>query len=76
MKTWRGTLRRGLMGPGFWKLEADDGRSYQLVGKIPKKLEGERVKVKGESSGLMGLAALAGVIEVVEIRRSRGTLGD
>ena len=76
MKTWRGILRRGMMGPGFWKLEADDGRSYQLVGTIPSGLEGQRVKVKGNTEGLMGMAALAGVIEVVEIGRIRGTLGE
>ncbi len=76
MKTWKGTLRRGMMGPGFWKLEADDGRSYQLVGKIPSGLEGQRVKVKGNTEGLMGIAALAGVIEVDEIRRARSTLGE
>lgn len=76
MASWKGTLRRGLMGMGTWKLEADDGRSYQLVGRIPKGLGGQRVKVKGSSDGLMGIAVLDGVIQVDEIRPLQGTLGD
>ncbi len=75
-KKWKGTLRRGLVGPGFWKLDADDGRSYQLVGDVPASLEGQRVQIKGDSSGLLGIAALAGVIRVEQIKPLRGTLGD
>ncbi len=76
MRSWKGTLRRGLLGLGTWKLEADDGRSYQLAGKIPSSLEGQRVKVKGSSEGLMGIAVLDGVIQVQEVQPLRGTLGD
>lgn len=76
MKTWRGTLRRGMPGLGTWSLDADDGRRYQLVGRIPTTLEGRRVEVRGRSDGLMGIAVLDGVIEVEAIRRLGGTLGD
>jgi len=76
MRSWRGTLRRGLLGLGTWKLEADDGRKYQLAGEIPKSLEGQRVQVRGSSEGLMGIAVLDGVIQVDEIKPLRGTLGD
>ncbi len=76
MRSWRGTVRRGLMGMGTWKLEADDGRKYQLAGKIPKSLEGQRVQVRGSSDGLMGIAMLDGVIRVEEVKPLRGTLGD
>jgi hypothetical protein len=70
-KRWKGRLVKGMIGPGVWKLEADDGRSYQLVGSIPDALEGARVVVTGESEGLMGIAVLAGVIRVSEVRRDR-----
>ena len=76
MRSLKGTLRSGLLGMGTWKLEADDGRSYQLAGSIPRSLEGQRVQIKGHSDGLMGIAVLDGVIRVEEIRPLRGTLGD
>ncbi len=69
--SWKGRLVKGLLGPGVWKLEADDGRAYQLVGGVPNSLEGKRVVVEGESEGLMGIAVLAGVIRVERIREDR-----
>jgi len=63
-------LEKGAVGPGGWKLEADDGRAYQLVGAVPASLEGRRVVVTGAIDGLMGLAVLAGVIRVDEIREA------
>lgn len=67
-KRWKGRLVKGTIGPGGWRLEADDGRAYQLVGSIPDTLEGQRVVITGESEGLMGIAVLAGVIRVREIQ--------
>jgi hypothetical protein len=70
-KRWKGRLVKGLLGPVFWKLEADDGRAYQLTGSIPASLEGKRVVVEGQSEGLMGIAVLAGVIQVERIREDQ-----
>ncbi|MFH1468613.1 MAG: DUF5818 domain-containing protein [Pseudomonadota bacterium] len=71
-RQWQGRLEKGPLGPGIWKLEADDGRAYQLVGDIPARLEGKRVVVTGERDGLLGLAVLAGVIRVEQIREEGG----
>lgn len=62
---------RALLGLGGWKLEADDGRSYVLMGSIPASLEGKRVIVSGEPDGLLGDLAHLGVIRVEEIREDR-----
>jgi hypothetical protein len=67
-RTWKGRLRHGALGLGGWTLEADDGRSYILVGSVPSSLDGERVEVRG--------SRLAVVIRVEEIRPQRSTLGD
>jgi hypothetical protein len=51
---------------GVWALEADDGRTYELVGGDPKMLKnGARVQVEGEvRRDAMSLAMIGPVLSV------------
>ncbi len=67
--TWRGSLRRLDIGPGFWTLRCEDGRKYRLSGSIPDSLEGRRVVVEGRRSALgFDIAMIGPVIKVRRIR--------
>ncbi len=72
MSFWRGRLTRGIPGLGGWRLRGDDGKRYVLMGSIPDRLEGHRVKVRGELTGV----PLKRMIRVEEVKPLQGTLGD
>jgi len=66
--TWSGRLVRHDLGAGGWMLEGDDGRRYQLVGEVPEKMAGRRVRVEGRQTGVFGFAMAGDSIEVDAIR--------
>jgi hypothetical protein len=44
----KGTIRRSDLSGGHWTLEADDGETYQLVGKIDGCKDGIKAEVDGK----------------------------
>ena len=65
--TRTGTLRKRFFGGWVWVLEPDAGAPIQLEGRIPERLEDQRVEVHGRPlEGAMGLAMVG---EIWEVRR-------
>jgi hypothetical protein len=52
----KGKIVKADLGGGAWILEADDGKRYQLAGKVPKDLAGRRVDVDGKEVEAFGFA--------------------
>ena len=48
LNTYSGTIRFSPLEGGFWKLESQDGNTYQLVGALKSLKDGQRVIVEGE----------------------------
>ena len=65
--TLKGTLRRQFFGGEVWVLEADGGASWQLRGKVPRELDGQRVEVSGKKAAAGFSFAMVG--EVLEVER-------
>ena len=67
--SWRGSLRRTDLGPGFWTLRCEDGRSYRLSGSIPDSLEGRYVVIEGHrQAAVLDIAMIGAIICVRRIR--------
>jgi hypothetical protein len=52
----KGTIVKADIGSGAWLLEADDGKRYQLNGRVPANLAGRRVEVSGKPVEAFGFA--------------------
>jgi len=62
----KGTLERQFFGGEIWVLNTSDG-VYHLKGKIPGKLEGQRVKVKGAPAATDVSFSMVG--EIFDVKR-------
>ena len=52
-----GTVKRNDLAGGHWTIEAEDGTSYQLVGKIAGLRDGMKATVEGKvAKDVMGIA--------------------
>jgi len=71
---WTGTLVYADIGPGSYVLKTSDGREWPLLGEIPKRLCGRRVRVLGRAVSGMGIAMTGapGAIEVVAVDSVQG----
>ncbi len=65
-----GVLTRQFFGGPVWVLEADGGAQYQLKGKVPEDLEGQRVQVEGQPAEQGFGFSMVG--EVLEVQRIAG----
>ena len=67
--TFEGTLKHEDLGPGAWILETASGEKVALMGEVPAKLDGQRVRVEGHViEGGMGIAMVGKMVEVQSIR--------
>ena len=63
-----GKLSRTFLGGPVWVLKSDDGKQYQLQGKIPGGLDGKSVIVQGQlSDSQFGISMVGDIVEVKSI---------
>ena len=64
-----GPLTREFFGGEVWVLRTDEGAQYQLAGKVPASLEGQRVKVKAKpSENAFGIGMVGDILDVQDIK--------
>ena len=49
-----GILKKINFGSGGWKLVCNDGKEFELIGKIPPSLDGKKVNVTGQIEASYG----------------------
>lgn len=66
MGKFRGTVRRSDLEGGHWQLEAEDGTTYVLEGKISGlEADGVQVEIDGAvDEGAMGIAMTGPILKV------------
>jgi len=69
-KKFSGTVRFSALEGGFWQLDAEDGKRYQLVGNIKGLKDGEKVDVEGElQQRRLSFAMIGPVLKVTRLLR-------
>lgn len=68
MSTYEGVLKHEDLGPGAWVLETAGGDRITLLGDVPPRLSGRKVRVVGTAmEGGMGIGMVGG--PMVEVSR-------
>ena len=70
MPKFRGVVRRNALEGGFWELEADDGKRYQLRGGDETlRKEGQKVEIDGKvDRAAMGIGMTGPILAVKSYR--------
>ncbi len=70
MKKYSGIVRFSALEGGFWQMDSDDGKRYQLVGNIKGLKDGEKVKLEAELQDHRMSFAMAGpILQVSKVLR-------
>lgn len=70
-KNFSGKVRLSALEGGFWQLDADDGKRYQLVGSLKGLKDGQSVEVDGEiEEQRLSFAMIGPVLRVKRIRKT------
>jgi hypothetical protein len=68
LKKYSGTVRFSALEGGFWQLDGDDGKRYQLVGNIKGLKDGLKVDLEGElQQRRMSFAMIGPVLHVTKV---------
>ncbi len=70
-KKFSGKVRLSALEGGFWQLDADDGKHYQLVGNLKGLKDGQTVELEGQpEEQRLSFAMIGPILRVKKITRS------
>ncbi len=70
-KKFSGTVRLSALEGGFWQLDADDGKRYQLVGNLKGLKDGQSIELEGEpQEHRVSFTMVGPILRVKKITRS------